>query len=285
MLRRSIGFAISAYRKSPLHHPAIGSPLAKLLSWVQPDSHRKPFVHDLGDFKMMIDLEQHIDSKIYYTGYWEAEVVRTIRRLVRPGDTAVDIGANIGYLTLVLAHQTGAKGRVLSFEASDWSYRRLVENIGLNHFDWVNPEQFAVGDTAVSAIELRLPCGYRLDGRITATNQTVEVVTLDEYIAARHIDRVDFIKSDTDGMEANVIRGAQRTIARFRPTMIFELNPGDILAQSQTVDGLLNIFDELGYRFHRLETLAPFDNIREAAASIPEKDSVNVVALHRDRAA
>src|SRR5205823_3720168 len=130
-MRKIIGLAIKAYHRSPLHHPLIAAPLSKLLHAVQPRG-GQPFVHDCGAFKMHIDLAEHIDSKIYYTGAWDAPTVSSIRRLLKAGDTAVDVGANIGYLSLIMAAQVGASGKVFSFEASGWAFERLMANIRLN---------------------------------------------------------------------------------------------------------------------------------------------------------
>lgn len=127
-MRALIGFAINLYRRTPLY-PHLGHGLARMLSAVQRAYRGGMFVHDTGPFRINIDLEQRIDAKVYYTGTWEPETVQTIDRLLTRDGVAVDIGANIGYLTLVMASRTGKSGRVIAFEPTSWTYGRLRANI------------------------------------------------------------------------------------------------------------------------------------------------------------
>src|SRR3954454_10033377 len=79
-----------------------------------------------------LDLSEVIDLSIYLTGYTEYSTVRAYRRLIRPGDVILDIGANIGAHTLQFASLTGPRGQVFAFEPTAFPFGKLKENIRLN---------------------------------------------------------------------------------------------------------------------------------------------------------
>lgn len=140
---------------------------------------------------MSLDLEQQIDAHLFYRGVFEPATRAVITRRLGPGMTAVDVGANIGYITLLMARQVGHTGHVIAFEASPWAFERLQANVGLNGFTWVEPVNMAVGDGSGPSVTAPFPRGYRLDGRDTALEQTVPLTCLDARLEGR---KVDFIK-------------------------------------------------------------------------------------------
>ena len=268
--------AIKVYQKSPLH-PKIGPILAKLLDRFVIDKGIR--VHDLGRFKINVDLQQFIDSQLYYLGVFEADVVKTIEKLVHPGDTVFDVGANIGYMTLNLAWCVGETGKVVAFEPSSWAFHRLERNIQLNGMHQVDAKCLGVSDISKKDVKLTLPCGYRLDGQNTANEEVVDICTLDDWVTEHGIDRLNFIKIDTDGMEAAIIRGALAILDRFRPAIIFELGPGNLEANDESSEDLLNSLLDINYCFFYAGTLQPCDDIKTMGCKLSGGDTINVVAL------
>jgi len=137
-----IGVMIRIYRRTPLY-PAWGGRLAAVLARFNRLTAGSTFVHDTGRFRLHIDLDQIIDSQIYYAGTFEPNTVATIEHLLKPGSVAIDVGANIGYLTMVMADRVGAGGRVVAFEPTPWAYARLADNLGLNDMPQVKPVRMA----------------------------------------------------------------------------------------------------------------------------------------------
>jgi hypothetical protein len=78
-----------------------------------------------------LELREGIDLAIYLFGYFEYETFRAYRRLLKPGDTVPDIGANIGAHTLHLARCVSPSGRVIAFEPTAYAYNKLRQNISL----------------------------------------------------------------------------------------------------------------------------------------------------------
>lgn len=236
-------------------------------------------VHDLGRFKINIDLSQFIDSQLYYLGVFEAETVETIEKLVRPGDVVFDVGANIGYMTLILGSRVGEKGKVVAFEPSTWAFDRLVKNVKLNNMRQVVCEHVGLSTVTEKNVKLTVPYGYRLDGKNTAVDETVDIFSLDDLVQTRGIQRLDFVKIDTDGMEAAIIRGALSTLERFQPRIIFELGPGHLEAHNASADDVLDTLADLEYGFFHTKSLQAFDNIKEAATALLKNETLNIVAM------
>src|SRR4051812_23595996 len=80
-------------------------------------------------FRMRLDTSQHIDTELLYRGTFEPDTILALRRITPNGGVAVDVGANIGWITLNLASMVGPSGCVFAYEPSDWSFDRLCKNI------------------------------------------------------------------------------------------------------------------------------------------------------------
>jgi FkbM family methyltransferase len=230
-------------------------------------------IKTLPDFKMRLNTAHYIDFKILYSSF-EPNTIAVFKRLVKPGMTVIDVGANIGWMTLHLASLVGETGRVFAFEPSEWTYERLNHNLRLSNFPWVMAVHAAVGPSDISNIELMLPCGYRLDGKDTATKQHVPVVALDTVVGEDV--RVDFIKSDTDGFEPGVFEGAAGILQKYKPIVFFEVAPDHTRRAGHNLEQTFANFTKLGYRFEN-ETEQTIDPIVEMA-KIPFNKSINVLA-------
>jgi FkbM family methyltransferase len=232
----------------------------------------------IDSFKMRLDTTQFLDAKLLYLGRYEVDTVAAIKRLVRPGDVVVDVGANIGFLSLTLGAIVGSKGHVFAFEPSDWTFDRLNENLKLNPFSWITTKRAAVGDQDIPTLQMVLPCGYRLDGRDTATKQDVPFVKLDTVLST--CDRIDFIKTDTDGHEPAVIDGARSIIERFKPTILLEVAPDHTARSGQDLHGTFAYLKSLGYTFESNSGESVADPFAEAA-TLRKNGSYNIIAVNR----
>jgi FkbM family methyltransferase len=180
-----------------------------------------------------------------YGEYFEAEV-DVFRRFLRPGDVALDIGANIGTHTLAMARLVGPQGFVFAFEPQRLVFQTLCANMALNALTNVHCVNAAVGekpgwlhisdpDPGVAenfgGVQLTLMSG-------SAQAAPVAQVTLDEFVA---VTQVKLIKVDVEGMEAAVLRGGVATLSRFRPILYVENAIADKSAD------LLTLLRDLGY--------------------------------------
>lgn len=278
LMKAFVGILIRLYRRSPLY-PGWGGRLAKLLSIANRLGRKQSFVHDTGEFRMQIDLNQIIDSQIYYTGQFEPNTVATIRQLLSPGAVAVDVGANIGCLTLHMARAVGQGGKVVAFEPTPWAYDKLVVNLGLNPMPQVTAERLGLGDQPIEELDIAIQSSYRLDGKSDQGTTTIQITALDTYFDQHPTKRLDLLKIDTDGMEFAILRGSERVLERFTPALLFEVGPDALRDAGTSVYEMLAWLKNRGYRFYHELSLEPFDDVEAVASKLPPRTSMNIVAL------
>ncbi|MGB8456535.1 MAG: FkbM family methyltransferase, partial [Candidatus Acidiferrum sp.] len=176
----------------------------------------------------------------------EREVQDALQRHLRPGMTFYDVGANIGFFSLLAARIVGKKGRVVAFEADPEIAARLREHAARNAFGWITAEEKAVWSEPRTVFFERIDPAASPDrglGHVVSASagDTIQVsaVSLDSYSETQPAP--DFIKCDVEGAEVEVFRGAQRLLKEKRPGIICEMHSEDnhrILSQE---------FARLGY--------------------------------------
>jgi FkbM family methyltransferase len=220
-----------------------------------------------GGIRLFVDLSDHVIGLNIVRGRYEAEEVEFARSVLRPGDTAVDAGAHIGFFTMQMAAAVGTAGRIYAFEPFDANADLLERSVTENRFeDRVIVQRAAVG-AAAGLATLTFPLetlnsggAYLLrDGTAPlAGNQkkAVPLVALDALDIRRP---VRFIKMDVEGAEPQVIRGAARILAADRPVILSELHPTQLdRASGVTADDFLDQMRALGYRAQAIDG-APID--------------------------
>jgi FkbM family methyltransferase len=144
-----------------------------------------------------------------------------MRRLVRPGSNALDIGANIGFYTLLLSDLVGSEGQIHAFEPDATNFKHLAAMAGLRNNVTLVPK--AVSDRSGALVMYTSPT-LNVDHRTYQTASykeaiAVDGVSIDDYVAGRL--RVDVIKMDIQGYELNALRGMERTIMANPAMVIF----------------------------------------------------------------
>jgi FkbM family methyltransferase len=217
-------------------------------------------------------------------GEYSAEEGKLLKQLLRPGNVALEIGANIGALTVGIAKQVGPQGAVLAYEPQPVVFQTLCANLALNSLTNVMCFQVAVGDRMGPA---RIPF-YRYDqknnfGRVVVGNANdpgvdVSMITIDETFK---LSRLDLMKIDVEGMEPQVLEGASNVIQKFRPILIVE---NDDIEKSPM---LIRTIKSFGYRlwWHTPKLFTP-ENFRGNSQDLfPRLCSLNVVCIHKSIAA
>lgn len=167
----------------------------------------------------------------YLTGTREADVEDALASLIEPGAVVYDLGAAIGFFTVLAARKVGPEGRVLAFEPFGANFERLRHNVALNGFLHVECHEVAVAD-APGRATLQLGRAAT-QGRLTALPGTpasvgsgeveVGVTTLDAVVAGGH-PPPDIIKMDIEGAEVEALRGASTVLREHRPALLMEMH-------------------------------------------------------------
>jgi FkbM family methyltransferase len=209
------------------------------------------------------DVSVHIDTtykaeRIMWTGEYEAPLIQFLKTHNTDGWNCFDVGANVGAVALALAKYTGSIGRVFAFEPGPPNLLRLRSNFSLNPSLLCRTEIIACGVSDKPGElwwteEQGNPGNALLSDKGT---HKVPVTTLDAFVSERHIDRVDFVKIDVEGMELLVMRGAAEVLRRFRPIVYFETLRRYLKSATGASFSDIEKFlvGELGYKFYRLSS-------------------------------
>jgi len=177
---------------------------------------------------------------------------RFLQAQVEPGMVIFDVGANLGFYTLLLAGRVGPQGRIHAFEPDPLSCEILKSRAAGRSNIEIN--QTAVGDHA-GTITLYTNRSNRADNRVhdslggeTAESVDVPLTTLDDYCAARGIDRIDAVKMDIQGAEVAALTGFRKELGRLKPRwMLIEFSPEHLRGAGSSPEAFWTILDELGF--------------------------------------
>jgi FkbM family methyltransferase len=201
-------------------------------------------------FVFPIDRGTLIGWSIHFFGTYEPEVRAEVRRL-RPGDVAIDVGANVGWHTLLMAAQVGGAGRVYAFEPNDTTRQRLLDAVASNALTRsVTVDARAVADRAGDTGFEAPAAGHVWDGtgRLSAGGgRLVPCTTLDAFVAEQRIARAALLKIDVEGWELAVLRGARETLRTLRPRIVFEFDAAYVSRCGGSGDQLLDWLHGLDY--------------------------------------
>ncbi|HET9744947.1 MAG TPA: FkbM family methyltransferase [Chitinophagaceae bacterium] len=236
------------------------------------------------NFYMRVRPSDHIQGQLFWYGHYEKELGDLIKKILKPGDVFLDLGANIGYISLLAAkHEPTAK--IISFEPVSSIFGKLEENISLNTARNVKAVHSGVGerneerDIYISDEDNTGMSSFQKPENYSGRIETVKVITIDKWFESSGLSRVDLIKLDVEGSELDAVTGMHDILKNFRPLLIVEINPGTLSQFGVTAADIFNKLGQLSFRgFLVLSTgfLKPITNY--------ETDKTNnVLFIHDDK--
>lgn len=258
MIRQALGHMLAATcRHAPFERGRwrIGSLAYRLIRDVR-NAGVQPAVQTRQGFAMTLDLGELVDRTIFCTGEWEPRETALIADLLRPGDVFVDVGANIGYFTLLASRLVGATGQVIAIEANPRTFKLLEANVRLNRCANVDLRHVAAGAALGFATMVEREAGNaggdQVDFAATPSPTAIAVERIDQIVGDR---AVRLIKLDIEGAEAKALRGATGLLERAdAPDLVFEFTPAFLADMGDDPRALIGMLERLGY------TLQVIDN-------------------------
>ena len=181
---------------------------------------------------MMLDVRSRMETEPFWTGDYEVPVLKLIKTLVGTDGMMLDVGANVGFVTVSVAQamkKAGGQGRIISFEPVASNFQRLSRNVEMNHLDdrvrllnnGLGSEQTTVQISMENANGASTGNAVLADGLLPGDNPgqktTIKIDRLDNVWPTLALDRLDFVKVDIEGAEIMFLRGAMQTIEKCRP--------------------------------------------------------------------
>jgi FkbM family methyltransferase len=215
----------------------------------------KLFVEEFeGEFHM--DTRSHLFKRLLLNGTYEPELVSIVNKTVNLGDDVIDVGANLGFFSVLFSRKVGLSGRVLSIEPTSKVFDTLSLNLKLNMADNVIAFNGAVGEKK-SKITINSIVGkeeyssvgevvhHSVKGEKTIT-EIVECSTIDALVEMHNL-KPSFIKIDVEGAEFMVLSGAVNTLKKYHPVILSELSDEMLGACGSSSSDVIGLLKSLGY--------------------------------------
>ena len=188
-----------------------------------------------------------------------------IKKHAKKDWVSLDIGANIGYFSLLLA-KLSPNGEVHSFEPGKLDYSLLNINSAINNFGNIHLNNFALsnenGSSKFIITEDSGFSSFKDTARVKIKETTtVKTMKLDDYVSEKNIDKIDFIKMDIEGAEKMVLEGAENTLKTIKPKIILlEVCKENLLPFNEDGNSVLNYIKQFDYHFFTISknNLIPF---------------------------
>ncbi len=226
------------------------------------------------DGNMVINLApcDTLTKRVWFGGYFQYDEEWFLRDFLRSDMVVIDAGANVGYMTLIVARRVQPQGAVHSFEPVGSTFDLLSRNIQENGLEKIaNPNKRALGDTTGDSVFFDR-CERHSDlnrrsardevhrpGDGWQSTEEVLTITLDDYVREKALPRVDLLKMDVEGSEMLLVKGAGQVLSRFHPTLVCEFNNPALTRLGSSSGQLWSALTGFGYTFwrynHRSRTL------------------------------
>lgn len=264
------------------------APVARLNEFVT--SHLKASIVHLDGMTFHLDAQDSMTLSILRA--YEPAASALMRQQIRPGDTVVDVGANIGYFTVLMSKLVGEGGAVHAFEPAPENFALLQRNLAENHCKNVRAECKAVGAKSGGA-QLYMSTKDNLDHRLYDSGDNrqcvaADMVSLDDYFPD-HETGVDFIKIDVQGAEPAVLEGMSALCARCESLkLLTEFWPSGIGRYGGDAKAYLHDLRAAGFSLQDCGgaalNAAPLDTVRLLSRHTPENERFTNLFCRRNNA-
>lgn len=230
-----------------------------------------------GSFSLVVPQNDYVGRSIKYFGDLDRKVTWVVRKVLQPGDHAIDIGANLGLVSFKMLESVGSSGKVISFEPQSRMINYIEQSMRLNGIENLHLQKMGLADKADN---LRLSIPEHNAGAASFASEAgshfeeVPVTTLDEFNRNNSLDDVRLVKIDVEGFEPQVFIGGKEFFTKVKPYVI-------VFEENQKTDGVpesISIIQSYGYDVFSLPkawfsvSLHPYES---------SSDAHDFVAIHK----
>ncbi|GGO58407.1 hypothetical protein GCM10012287_56500 [Streptomyces daqingensis] len=207
-----------------------------------------------------VDTVDLIQRFLYMFGVWEPHLTHWLQQRLKPGDVFIDVGANIGYFSVLGSSLVGPDGLVVAVEASPTFHRKLSAHAHLNDCGNLRPINAAVSDKE-ETLRLILVSSRNMGASSvvpyvgpTESEVDVEGHPLPQLLSDKELERARVIKIDVEGAEGTVVRSLKPVLGRLRSDVevVVEVTPKRMSSLGDSADELVKTFTDRGFRTYRL---------------------------------
>lgn len=206
-----------------------------------------------GELNLQIDSSKNLGATLFWTGFHELHELLFLNKFLKPEMVVADVGANIGVFTTFIAKRV-KNGKVIAFEPVPVIYEQLKENIKLNNFtNVILRKEGLANQKGISFIHEIESSNEGLSTLFpgdlkTARKTEINLFPLDELFPEFSLNRLDLIKIDIEGGELPALKGMEKLISTFKPSILVEINQRSYSSAGYTPEEVFEFFHKLGYK-------------------------------------
>lgn len=220
-------------------------------------------------------------SFVFYARYPEYEEMKFLEEVIKPKDVCVDVGANVGAVTVLMAHQA-SKGKIFSFEPTPSLVPKINENVVINNFE----NRVEVIEKAVANKNGKLSFALTSESEVNHISTerdehstTVTSTSLDSFLKRKQVKDLDILKVDVEGAELSVFQGAKKSLKDKRVSIIvFEVNK-NIEDFGSTKQELLQYLERFGYSLYQINSKGLEVHLEKVKSNFSAEKTANLVAV------
>ena len=247
-----------------VHHRGKWRAHEKLRQWLHAEIDEEMEV-TRQSLKFILNPSDHLQKDIFWYGEYDRWTVHHLKRMLKKGDTFLDVGANIGYISITLAEALRRRCAIHAFEPNPPTFAKMRRNIALNHLEGViEAHALALSDGEATGymIESQGNTGTASIG-FNHEGAAVQTIRLDRFCETRALTRLDVIKVDIEGFEERFLAGARGVLERFRPQLCLEINPNALARKNSSAERVAGLLRSYGYDLYvaRRDRLTPWQRL------------------------
>lgn len=225
-------------------------------------AHAEVLISDFDDdLKIRLQLSEHMQRRIFWMGYYNEDLIALLKEKILKDMIVIDVGANIGEITLVTSKLVEVNGRVVSFEPVQSIADQLAEHIQMNSLDQVLLHRKGLGKEEIKNMPIYQSCGQDVadenfglaslygDKNRQELLEYIHVTTLDRILESEKLTRVDLIKIDIEGGEYDCLLGARQLLEMHHPMLIIEVQEFSARQAGWSSEELFLYLEQFGYIF------------------------------------
>lgn len=255
------------------------SQMDRRFSFLIPEDRELIYKNYLGNLKVYINTAYPIEREML-TGIYDPTSSLVINKFLHKGCVSLDIGANVGALTMLMA-KIVETGIVYAIEPGPPIYARLINNLELNPdiLNCIKPLQIGLSDTNGKLFWSEDAQNRGNAGLLKNQGDLVGVITLDELVLREKIEKIDFIKIDVEGMEYEVIKGGISSLQKLKPVIYYEsLEPFREVRCFDIFAEIENMLKSIGYELFGVDISGKIYSLNNKS-ELP----ADTLALHKEK--
>jgi len=236
------------------------------------------------NFYMLLNPTEHIQQQLFWYGCYEKELGDLLKKMLRPNDVFIDIGANIGYFSLLSA-TISPSVKVISFEPVKDLFQKMKENFSINNSKNIVAINTAVGETNeqhelfLSAPDNLGMSSFHQPENYSGRKEKVEVIVFDDWFKTSGLTKIDLIKLDIEGSELAALKGMRAVLIEQRPVLIVEINPKTLSLFGLKPLDICNYLIQLNFEVFLISENGRLKHL----ISNEINQTVNVLFIHTDK--